>query len=564
MPNQSFKQLKENFKKLQPNKKADTQPKTTNEDQKNTKKGFKLPKLSFKKKVPEQELPTVAKALPKGTKIIDKYSLYEPFAQVAIIQEPKTGEYKYILDELQLDTFERGIYNRVLEILLAEIESPKEEIADPRKFFAQEAKKIVDKYRISLGWLPDVSWYKILYHAERDLVGFGKIDPLMRDPNIEDISCDGVNKSLYIWHRTFESIETNVQFENDEGLDNLVVKLVHMSGKHVSSAFPIVDASLPGKHRLAVAYRREITPFGTAFTIRKFRDDPYSIIDLINIGTFTEEMAAYLWVCLENRASIMVLGGTAAGKTTALNAMGCLIKPGSKIMTIEETAELNLSSENWVSLIARQSYGLGGSNVGEVALFDLVKTCMRHRPDLMIVGEVRGQEAYVLFQALATGHGGMCTMHAENVQSAVRRLTQKPMDISPAYIPLMNIVMSVQRVHMVKNGEKRAFRRVLSVNEIVDSEKFMNPFKWDPIKDQQIIDLDSSFLFTNISERSGITREQLVSEMKRRSDVLRWMREQKIRSYKEVASIIAEYYARPKEFYKKIQGSEEEKVVAVS
>ena len=122
-----------------------------------------------------------------------------------------------------------------------------------------------------------------------------------------------------------------------------LVKLVHMAGKHVSSAFPIVDASLPGKHRLAVCYSREITPFGTAFTIRKFRDDPYSIIDLINIGTFTEELAAYLWICLENRASIMILGGTAAGKTTALNAMACLIKPGSKIITIEETAELNLS-----------------------------------------------------------------------------------------------------------------------------------------------------------------------------------------------------------------------------
>ena len=120
---------------------------------------------------------------------------------------------------------ERGIYNRILEIFLAEIESPKEEITDPRKFFAQEAKKIVDKYRISLGWLPDVSWYKILYHAERDLVGFGKIDPLMRDPNIEDISCDGVNKPVYIWHRNFESIETNLQFESDEDLDNLVVKL---------------------------------------------------------------------------------------------------------------------------------------------------------------------------------------------------------------------------------------------------------------------------------------------------------------------------------------------------
>ena len=233
-------------------------------------------------------------------------------------------------------------------------------------------------------------------------------------------------------------------------------------------------------------------------------------------------------------------------------------------MTIEETAELNLSHENWVSLIARQSYGLGGSTVGEVALFDLVKTCMRHRPDLMIVGEVRGQEAYVLFQALATGHGGMCTMHAENVESAVKRLTQKPMDISPAYIPLMNIVMSVQRVHLVKNGEKKAYRRMLSVNEVVDFEKYVNPFKWDPIKDEQTIDLDCSFQFTNIAERLGITREELVSEMHRRRDVLQWMREQKIRSYKDVAEIIAEYYARPKEFYEKITENEGVKPIAVS
>jgi len=519
-------------------------------------KSVKLPKINIalkSKKAEQPELPLPSKTLPKGVKVIDKYPLYEPFSQVAIVQDPKTGEHKYILDELQLDPLERGVYNRILEILLAEIVSPKEEVADPRKFFAVEARKIVEKYRITLGWLPDVSWYKILYHAERDLVGFGKIDSLMRDPNIEDISCDGVNKPVYIWHRMFESIETNLQFESDEDLDNLVVKLVHMAGKHVSSAFPIVDASLPGKHRLAVAYRREITPFGTAFTIRKFREDPYSIIDLINIGTFTEEMAAYLWICLENRASVMVLGGTAAGKTTALNALGCLIKPGSKIMTIEETAELNLSHENWVSLIARQSYGLGGSSVGEVALFDLVKTCMRHRPDLMIVGEVRGQEAYVLFQALATGHGGMCTMHAENVQSAVKRLTQKPMDISPAYIPLMNIVMSVQRVHLVKNGEKRAFRRVLSVNEIVEYEKYVNPFKWDPVKDEQIEDLDSSFLLTNISERLGITRKQLIEELNKRAEILRWMRRNNIRSYREVANIIAEYYAKPTDILDKVK-----------
>jgi flagellar protein FlaI len=528
----------------------------------------KLKKVQVRLNLKRREQPALGspppKPVPRGYRIAEKYPLYEPFAHVAIAQNPKTGEYKYILDELQLDPLERSVYQRILEILLAEIESPKEEIADPRKFFADEAKKIVDKYRISLGWLPDVSWYKILYHAERDLVGFSSIDPLMRDPNIEDISCDGVQRSVYIWHRNYESIETNIQFENDEELDNMVVKLVHMAGKHVSSAFPIVDASLPGKHRLAVCYRREVTPFGTAFTIRKFREDPYSIIDLINIGTFSEEMAAYFWLCLENRSSIMVLGGTAAGKTTALNALACLIKPGSKIITIEETAELNLPHENWISLIARQSYGLGGNSIGEVALFDLVKTSMRHRPDILIVGEVRGQEAYVLFQALATGHGGMCTMHAENLDSALKRLTQKPMDISPAYLPLMNIILSIQRVHLVKNNERKAFRRVLNVNEIADYQDYRGTFKWQPTMDEHIPSLDKSVMLSAISERMGSSKKELLDEIEKRKNVLHWMIERKIRSYKDVAAIIAEYYARPKQIYEKILAGEEVKAIAAS
>jgi flagellar protein FlaI len=271
-------------------------------------------------------------------------------------------------------------------------------------------------------------------------------------------------------------------------------------------------------------------------------------------------MAAYFWMCLENRASIMVLGGTAAGKTTALNSLACLIKPGSKIITIEETAELNLPLENWVSLIARQSYGLGGSNVGEVALFDLVKTSMRHRPDILVVGEIRGQEAYVLFQALATGHGGMCTMHAEDLDSAVKRLTQKPMDISPAYIPLMNVVLSIQRVHLTKNNEKRAYRRVINVNEIADYEDYTTTFRWHPTKDEHIPDMEHSTMLSTIAERQGVDKAGLIEEMGRRKDVLHWMRERNIRSYKDVAAIIAEYYVRPKHIYDKVLAGEELKV----
>lgn len=516
-------------------------------------KGKGMPKI-FKKRKVQAIPPPPPIPIPKGYTIVERQSLYEPFAHAVIVQNPSTGEYQYILDELQLDPFEREVYNHVLEILLSEIHAPRGEVEDARRFFDNEARKIVDKYRISLGWLPDVSWSKILYHAERDLVGFGTIEALMRDPNIEDVSCDGVNKPVYVWHRKFENLETNMVFTSDEEVDNLIVKLVHMSGKHVSSAFPIVDASLPGKHRLSVCYRREVTPFGTTFTIRKFREDPYSIIDLINLGTLSESLAAYFWVALENRASIMVLGGTGSGKTTTLNSLGCLIKPGSKILTIEETAELNLPLENWVSLISRQSYGLGENHSGEVSLFDLVKASMRHRPDYLVVGEVRGNEAYVLFQALATGHGGMCTMHAETVDSAVKRLTSKPMDIAPAYIPLMNIISVVHRVHLQKTGDVKAFRRLTSVEEVVDYEKYKTVFEWKPPIDAFNSTPEGSAVFSGISKRLGIDEQELFEEFERRKNVLAWMRKQSIRSYRDVAGIITEYYSRPKEFYKRRVG----------
>jgi flagellar protein FlaI len=189
---------------------------------------------------------------------------------------------------------------------------------------------------------------------------------------------------------------------------------------------------------------------------------------------------------------------------------------------------------------------------------------MRHRPDILIVGEVRGQEAYVLFQALATGHGGMCTMHAENLDSAIKRLTQKPMDISPAYVPLMNIILSIQRVHLVKNNERKAYRRVMNVNEIADYEDYRNVFKWNPSKDEYLQTFDKSVMLSEISERSGTTKKDLVAEIDRRKTVLHWMREHNIRSYKDVAAIIAEYFARPKQIYDKILAGEEVKPIAVT
>jgi flagellar protein FlaI len=180
------------------------------------------------------------------------------------------------------------------------------------------------------------------------------------------------------------------------------------------------------------------------------------------------------------------------------------------------------------------------------------------------VGEVRGQEAYVLFQALATGHGGMCTMHAENLDSAVKRLTQKPMEISPAYIPLMHIVLSVQRVHITKDNEKKAYRRVLTVDEIADYEDYRTAFKWNAATDEHVVNLEKSIILSSISERQGINKKELLEEIGRRKAVLHWMRERNIRSYKNVAATIAEYCARPKYTYEKVLAGEEVGVVDVS
>ncbi len=267
----------------------------------------------------------------------------------------------------------------------------------------------------------------------------------------------------------------------------MIVRLVHMSGKHVSTAFPIVDATLPGGHRLAATFRREVSPQGSTMTIRKFRKDPITIIDLINFGVLDYTIAAYAWLLIENRFTAVVVGATASGKTTFLNALLSMINPNSKIVTIEEVQEVNIHHVNWAPLISRLSYGLSENNVGEVTLFNLVKAAMRMRPDIMVVGEVRGEEAYALFQAISTGHGGLATLHAEDAGSAIQRLTSKPMDVAPSYLSFLDLTFSVRRVAIpdpANPGNPRIVRRVISVDEIIDSTKWVQSFVWDPTQGQ--------------------------------------------------------------------------------
>jgi flagellar protein FlaI len=389
--------------------------------------------------------------------------------------------------------------------------------------------------------------------VERDTIGFGKIDPLMHDQLVEDISCSGMNKPIFVWHKNFGSIKTNLTYDCKESLDNFVTGLIHRAGRHVSTAFPIIDVTLPGKHRLAVSYGTEVTPFGTNFTIRKFREDPYTIIDLISMGTIDETLAAYLWLLMENKMSLMILGTTGAGKTTALNAIACLIPATNKVITIEEVSEINLPHENWISMIPRYSFSLETEHIGEIPLYELMKAAVRHRPDYIMVGEVRGEEAFVLFQALATGHGGLCTIHAEDFNTAVKRLTSPPMNIPFSNISLMNCAILVRRIEsssFTRNARMQLRRKFAQVSEIVGNTPY-DTFVWNSMHDVFDNKLDGSVLLRRIADKLDVSLEELSIELERRKIILQWMVERRIRNYLKVSNTIAEYNLNPQSVYDK-------------
>jgi flagellar protein FlaI len=488
--------------------------------------------------------PSTGLPVPPSWKEVERYALNAPFAYAVVAEDPATSSKRYFLDEVNLTPREGQIYSYILDTLESELTIPRGQI-DPKFYFREQAKRIVVKYGIKASQL---AWPKILYFAERDLVGFGILDGLMRDPGIEDISADGLGKPIFVYQRKYENMETNVAFSNEKDLDNLISRLSHMSGKHISTAFPIVQGTLPGRHRLSATFRREVSPYGGTFTIRKFREDPITITDLINMNVIDHNIAAYVWLLLENRATAMVVGATGSGKTTLMNALLTFTRMNSKIVTIEEVQEANLPHSNWTALLSRESYGAMEDNSRSISLFDLVKTAMRMRPDILVVGEVRGEEAYVLFQAISTGHGGISTVHADDTASAIQRLTSKPMDVPPAFIPFLDLAFTVRRIAIpTPDGGFRNVRRVLSVDEVVSVGNYVKMFRWDPVTDKHVsTPYKNSVKLARLARDIGMTTAELEDEVGRRASVLKWVQQKGVRNFKDLSSIFEEYRADPR------------------
>lgn len=492
------------------------------------------------------------RGMPAGAIRLERYVLIEPHAWAEIILLPKEKTMMYYLHEPDLPPHLKRALDEVSEIIETEI-NPRELEAvsgKPVDVIAKFFDRSIRRYKGIVKGLTDAEIDVLRYYVIRNFAGMGILEALLRDPYIEDISCNGVGVPIYVWHKRYESLPTNLEFVDRSSLNDYIVLLAHRSGKHVSVAFPILDAILPGMHRVAATYGTEVTPSGGSFTIRKFRAEPFSIAEQVLYGTLSPELVAYMWLLFENKMNALVIGATGAGKTSLLNSFCSLYKQNYKVVTVEETPEIHLSLPNWVRLVVREVYGVTGQVGTNITLFDLVRTSLRYRPDYIIVGEVRGEEAYVLFQAMATGHGGLTTMHAESIQTVVSRLTSPPMNISPAYIPLVNVVVHIERV-MLRAGEGLVIpaRRVRSLWEIGEYDKYLQLARWDPINDQFVHDFRESVMLERIAERTGSPKDEIIAELKRRALYVRWMAAKGVKKFDEVASLITQYYLDPEQSY---------------
>jgi len=485
----------------------------------------------------ERDGTLVVASVPETYEAVDQYWVEQGCSLVVIGHNKRTNQDEYLLFEPTLSDFEYELLERLHEDLRDVLILTSDEIRRDRKHLLLEKMNVlVGDYGLVL---EPHTQFKIQYFLIRNYIGWSRLDPLMKDPQLEDISCDGHRIPIFLYHRRYRNIRTNITFEPDI-LNSLAITLAQRSGKHISTGAPMIDATLPDGSRLQLTFGTEVTTRGTSFTIRKFREEPFSPIELLENKTFNPESLVYFWLAIENNKSLLFIGGTASGKTTSLNAVSLFIPPVAKVVSIEDTREITLYHDNWIASVTREALTEGGN---AISMFDLLRAAMRQRPEFILVGEVRGHEAQTLFQAMNTGHTTFSTMHGGSVDAAIHRLESEPLNVPRNMMQALNIV-SVQG--LIYHGTERV-RRAQEIVEIAGIDpssgnlRVNNVFVYDPVHD--VINYTGrSQIYMDIAERRGWTREQLENEISLRKSILAAMMKQGIRDYISVASLFHAYH----------------------
>ncbi len=497
------------------------------------------PRNKFPEYDPDLHGSLVDLEIPDGFKEVERYWVNEPYSFISILV--KGNVYLYYVAEPMLTLYEKDILERVYDDLqdilsIGGVNSSR----DKETVLMEQASLLFNRYHANL---EIASAYRILYYLKRNYLGHDRINSLMLDPNIEDISCDGINVPIFMYHNKYRNIKTNVSFGEEE-INSLVIKLCQKSGKHISVSEPMVDATLPDGSRLQATLGKEITTRGSSFTIRKFRGDPITPIDLINYKTCSIEMMAYFWLAIENGDCAIFAGGTASGKTSLLNAVSLFIPPLSKVVSIEDTREVTLHHDNWIAGVTRKP--LNVNSAGEVSMYDLLRSALRQRPEYILVGEIRGEEALTLFQAISTGHATYSTMHAGDVQTVVNRLDSPPLNVPHVMLQSLDI-LSIQVQTFVNNQRVRRTQSLVEFTGIDTKTGYIRInelYRWDPVTDTFIRNGDS-YTLNKVMTSRGWDRNKLSEELNRRERILKYLCEKQMRDYVRISLIVQAYDANP-------------------
>jgi flagellar protein FlaI len=490
------------------------------------------------------------------TKINIIYPLIEPFAYANVTWDAENKEVIYKVLEPKLTEEEeqllKNISDGLIELVDVELSSVKYK-AKAIEYLQKNILKVIKEFGLKLS---QRQFIKLMYFIYRNFLGFNEIEPLLQDPNIEDISCDGVDVPLYVIHRKFGPLKTNIVFDNLEHLRQYVIKLSERTGRYVSYAEPILSGTLPDGSRVSATLAGDVTTHGPVFTIRKFSEKPYSPIDQIELRTVNSEILAYFWYLMEHGISLLIIGGVSTGKTSLLNTLCMFISPEAKIVSIEDTRELRIPNEHWIPSLARVGFGIPtptGEKYGEVTLFDLLKESFRQNPDYVIVGEVRGAEAYVMFQGMSSGHPSISTFHAGSVDTLIKRLITAPIELSPTLIESLDVI-TVMIHAREKSKSARRMKEVVEI-ESVDTKtqevKTRTIFRWDPITDNYS-KVGESIKIEKVTLAKGGDLEYAKREIERRKRILDWMRYKNIRDYVEITKLINLYYKEPRKLMEMI------------